>query len=103
MFTFLQNHQKKSLKNSLLSLSLLAIVTGCSTLSTTNALPKTSESNKTTTNAKDLRHEFVLDNGLKVIIKEDHRSPVVISQVWYNVGSMMSLNIWAVCRICWNI
>lgn len=87
MFTFLQNHQKKSLKNSLLSLSLLAIVTGCSTLSTTNALPKTSESNKTTTNAKDLRHEFVLDNGLKVIIKEDHRSPVVISQVWYNVGS----------------
>ncbi|WP_410471663.1 M16 family metallopeptidase [Faucicola mancuniensis] len=87
MFTFLQNHQKKSLKNSLLSLSLLAILTGCSTLSTTNALPKTSESNKTTTNAKDLRHEFVLDNGLKVIIKEDHRSPVVISQVWYNVGS----------------
>lgn len=87
MFTFLQNHQKKSLKNSLLSLSLLAIVTGCSTLSTTNALPKTSESNKTTTNAKDLRHEFVLDNGLKVIIKEDHRSPVLISQVWYNVGS----------------
>nr|WP_315042117.1 pitrilysin family protein [uncultured Moraxella sp.] len=87
MFTFLQNHQKKSLKNSLLSLSLLAILTGCSTLSTTNALPKTSESNKTTTNAKDLRHEFVLDNGLKVIIKEDHRSPVLISQVWYNVGS----------------
>lgn len=32
-------------------------------------------------------HEMVLDNGLKVIVKPDHRAPVVISQVWYKVGS----------------
>ncbi len=32
-------------------------------------------------------HEFKLDNGLKVIVKEDHRSPVVVSQIWYKVGS----------------
>ncbi len=32
-------------------------------------------------------HEFSLDNGLKVIVKEDHRAPVVVSQVWYKVGS----------------
>jgi zinc protease len=32
-------------------------------------------------------HEFKLDNGLKLIVKEDHRSPVVVSQVWYKVGS----------------
>ncbi|MCP4041438.1 MAG: insulinase family protein, partial [Gammaproteobacteria bacterium] len=32
-------------------------------------------------------HEFTLDNGLKVIIKEDHRAPVVVSQIWYKVGS----------------
>ncbi len=31
--------------------------------------------------------ENLLDNGLKVIIKEDHRAPVVVSQVWYKVGS----------------
>jgi zinc protease len=31
--------------------------------------------------------EIVLDNGLKVIVKEDHRAPVVTSQVWYKVGS----------------
>lgn len=31
--------------------------------------------------------EHVLDNGLKVLVKEDHRSPVVVSQVWYKVGS----------------
>ncbi len=32
-------------------------------------------------------HEFSLDNGLKLIVKEDHRSPIVVSQVWYKVGS----------------
>jgi len=31
--------------------------------------------------------EFVLDNGMKVLVKEDHRAPVVVSQVWYKVGS----------------
>ena len=25
-------------------------------------------------------HEFVLDNGLKVLVKEDHRAPVVVSR-----------------------
>jgi zinc protease len=30
--------------------------------------------------------EFQLKNGLKVIIKEDHRSPVVLFSVWYKVG-----------------
>lgn len=32
-------------------------------------------------------HEFVLDNGLKVIVREDHRAPVATVQVWYRVGS----------------
>jgi len=32
-------------------------------------------------------HETVLDNGLKVIVKEDRRAPIVTSQVWYKVGS----------------
>ncbi|WP_411725358.1 M16 family metallopeptidase, partial [Methyloglobulus sp.] len=31
--------------------------------------------------------EHILANGLKVLVKEDHRSPVVVSQVWYKVGS----------------
>ena len=31
--------------------------------------------------------EKVLTNGLKILVKEDHRSPVVVSQVWYKVGS----------------
>lgn len=32
-------------------------------------------------------HEFTLTNGLKVVVREDHRAPVVVSQVWYKVGS----------------
>lgn len=31
--------------------------------------------------------EYKLPNGLKLVVKEDHRAPVVISQVWYKVGS----------------
>ena len=30
--------------------------------------------------------EFTLDNGLTLLVKEDHRAPVVVSQVWYKVG-----------------
>lgn len=32
--------------------------------------------------------EFKLSNGLKLIVKEDHRAPVVVAQIWYRVGSM---------------
>ena len=31
-------------------------------------------------------HEYLLGNGMKLIVKEDHRAPVVVSQVWYKVG-----------------
>ena len=31
--------------------------------------------------------EFTLGNGLKVLVKEDHRAPIVVTQVWYKVGS----------------
>lgn len=37
--------------------------------------------------AENKVHEYKLDNGLKIVIKEDHRAPVVVSQVWYKVGS----------------
>ena len=35
---------------------------------------------------------FTLKNGLKLIVQEDHRSPVVVSQVWYRAGSMDEVN-----------
>ncbi|MCB1735750.1 MAG: insulinase family protein [Gammaproteobacteria bacterium] len=31
-------------------------------------------------------HQYTLDNGLRLFVKEDHRAPVVVSQIWYGVG-----------------
>lgn len=31
--------------------------------------------------------EYLLDNGLKILIAEEHKSPVATFQVWYRVGS----------------
>ena len=36
--------------------------------------------------------EKTLDNGMRVIVKEDHRAPVMVSQVWYRAGSMDEKN-----------
>ena len=36
--------------------------------------------------------EFKLDNGLHLIVQEDHRSPVVVSQVWYRAGALDETN-----------
>ena len=33
-------------------------------------------------------YERTLANGLKVVVKEDHRAPVVVQQIWYKAGSM---------------
>ena len=36
----------------------------------------------------DIPYEkFVLDNGLTVIVHEDHKAPIVAVNVWYHVGS----------------
>lgn len=36
--------------------------------------------------------DVTLDNGMRVIIKEDRRAPVMVSQVWYRAGSMDEFN-----------
>ena len=79
-------------------LSLIATLAACQT-TTVTATPaaQTATSpnvaSETANSASDLqidlsgRHEYLLDNGLKVIIKEDHRAPVAMTQIWYRVGS----------------
>lgn len=37
--------------------------------------------------AEPVTHVYELENGLKLIVKEDRRAPVVVSQLWYKVGS----------------
>ena len=36
--------------------------------------------------------EITLKNGMRVIVKEDHRAPVVASMVWYRAGSLDEVN-----------
>jgi zinc protease len=61
--------------------ALLAVIALFATPAFTNlafAAPKTNEA--------------VLSNGLRVIVKEDNRAPVVVSMVWYRAGSMDEVN-----------
>jgi zinc protease len=36
--------------------------------------------------------EHALENGLRVIVKQDRRAPVVVSMLWYRVGSVDEVN-----------
>lgn len=37
--------------------------------------------------AQEMVTDFVLDNGMQVVVVEDHRAPVVMHMVWYRAGS----------------
>ena len=32
-------------------------------------------------------HEYALDNGLRVLVKQDKRAPIAVMQLWYKVGA----------------
>ena len=36
--------------------------------------------------------DVTLENGMRVIVKEDHRAPVMVSQIWYRAGAMDEFN-----------
>ena len=36
--------------------------------------------------------EITLKNGMRILVKEDHRAPVVVSMVWYKAGSLDEVN-----------
>jgi zinc protease len=36
--------------------------------------------------------DVTLENGMRVIVQEDHRAPVMVSQVWYRAGAMDEFN-----------
>ncbi|WP_156410697.1 M16 family metallopeptidase [Psychrobacter sp. P11G3] len=69
--------------------------TATSSITTDSSAQNISDENKTSkdTQSSELtmdmsgRHEYQLENGLKVVIKEDHRAPVAMTQIWYRVGS----------------
>ncbi|XID75784.1 M16 family metallopeptidase [Alkanindiges sp. WGS2144] len=71
---------------SLLSLTLIG--TGlCLPATTFAAKPKPANPSPALIQNQSKTHEETLPNGLKVIIREDHRAPVAMTQIWYKVGS----------------
>jgi zinc protease len=46
--------------------------------------------------------EFVLANGMKVVVKEDRRAPTAVQMVWYKVGSMTNSTAPRGSRMRWN-
>ena len=73
-------------------LPLVIILVGCSSVA--DNPPETDNPDQIATAETEVishissgTHEKTFANGMKVIVKEDHRAPVVISQVWYRVGS----------------
>ncbi len=63
---------------------------GCATQPVTSPVaepPAVEEITATPISSANGVHEYQLNNGMKIVIKEDHRAPVVVSQIWYKVGS----------------
>lgn len=80
---------KKSFYHLILSLGLMTLLTACQSKEMLYYYPVPSEQTQPTSELRLLRniHEHTLDNGLKIIIKEDKRAPVVMTQIWYGVGA----------------
>ncbi|MCA0848900.1 M16 family metallopeptidase [Salipiger thiooxidans] len=51
------------------------------------APPAPAQDSPATTETVDQVTTFTLDNGLEVVVLEDHRAPVVVHMVWYRAGS----------------
>ena len=47
----------------------------------------TSAASAQTSPTSDPPTSFTLDNGLQVVVIQDHRTPVVTQMIWYKVGS----------------
>ena len=77
------------LKNILFGAVAMTVLVACDPQSTTNTATQLSTDK---TPALDIQfdipfEEFTLDNGLRVIVHEDRKAPIVSVGVWYHVGS----------------
>src|SRR5690606_36840352 len=61
------------------------LATACLAILILPAQAENPESSRPASAERTFTHH--LDNGLKIIVREDHRAPVMVSQVWYKVGS----------------
>ena len=75
--------------NAISSANKVAVIENTTTteLVNKNQMLKDPEQSSALTMDMSGRHEYKLENGLKIVVKEDHRAPVVMTQIWYRVGS----------------
>jgi len=66
---------------------LLAGVSACQTNPSVNNADQALQGKQESRVSDSGVHSFMLKNGMKVLVKPDHRSPVAVSQVWYKVGA----------------
>ena len=77
--------------NSLLILAAGLLAAGCAHQSSSVQTPNiTVKAGKVT--EQNGVHEYFLGNGMRILVKPDHRAPVVVSQVWYKAGSSYENN-----------
>lgn len=65
---------------------MLALLTGCSHAPPTSG-PQVHNEGEAKYFGSMLIHRYRLDNGLKILVLEDHSAPTFAYQVWYRVGS----------------
>jgi len=67
----------------------IALLAGCAAIQSPRPEPsKAAKTADTAIPSLDIPYsEFVLDNGLRVVIHEDHKAPIVAANLWYHVGS----------------
>lgn len=68
---------------------LIYALSACQTnpqIESANSVAKTEPASQQNKVSESGVYSFMLSNGMKVLVKPDHRSPVAVSQVWYKVG-----------------
>ena len=90
-----------TVKITAITLIISTVIVGCDSDTKTQAKDAKSSDAATKAPAAEMAaaketnskvHEFMLDNGMKIIVKEDHRAPIAISQIWYKAGSSYEQN-----------
>lgn len=73
-----------SIKKTTFTLIAGLALSGCAT---TNSQINDTDPKVSQIDSSQQVHSFSLDNGLRIFVKQDHRAPVAISQLWYKVGA----------------
>jgi len=79
----IQQYQSRSL-SSVKQIRVSFLITVLSIFLSVNVV---ADDAKTEKNKSNPVHETVLENGMKILVKQDKRAPIAVIQVWYNIGT----------------